>query len=143
MVENGKNRAEKASKKAVFAWTVIKENVANAIAKGDRSIKQILAEFKVTDKVYYTWKKHPEFQRKIDEILQDIDIAQKSERIKIAKKEIKRVLARLELNEDRPTSKDLVALLRFIGDEVGDLQEHKTIKIIWDEEREENGTANN
>ena len=129
--------SENSSKKAKFVIDEVKLKLAEAVAKGDRPLSEVLTEFGVTERTFYRWKKHPEFQRKIDEIIQDIDIAQKSERIKIAKKEIKRVLKRLDLNEDHPTSRDLVALLRFVGDEVGDLQEHKTIRIIWDESEKE------
>lgn len=118
--------SEKVSKKAVFVWDEVKQKVAEAIAKGDRSVKDILTEFKITDRVYYTWKKHPEFQRKIDEILQDIDIAQKSERIKIAKKVIRQ---KLENDAKDLSKKDLLDWLKYVGEEIGDFSEHKEINI--------------
>lgn len=96
--------------------------VATAVAKGDRALSDILTEFKVNERTFYRWKKHPEYQLKIDEIIADIDIAQKAERIKIAKKEIKRVIKKLESNEDKPTSRDLVALLKYVGEELGDYE---------------------
>lgn len=121
--------SENSRKKTVFVWDEVKLKIAEAVAKGDRPLKDILTEFKINERMFYRWKKYPDFQRKIDEIIQDIDISQKSERIKIAKKEIKRVLARLELNEDKPGSKDLVALLRFVGEEVGDYEPIQRIKV--------------
>jgi len=132
---------ENSQKKAEFVWDDVKLKAAEGIARGDN--RQSLAiSLGTSDRTVRRWAEHQEFQRKVDEIVQDIDIAQKSERIKIAKKEIKRVLKRLELNEDRPGSRDLVALLRFVGDEVGDLQEHKVLKIIWDEKDDDKGTGN-
>jgi hypothetical protein len=114
--------AQKGRKKAVFVIDEVKLNVATAVAKGDRALSDILSEYKIPERTFYRWKKEPAFQLKISEIIADIDISMKSERIKIAKKELKRVLARLDLNEDKPMSRDVVALLRFIGDEVGDLE---------------------
>ena len=121
--------AQRGRKKAVFVIDEVKLKVATAIAKGDRALSDILTEYKIPERTFYRWKKEPEFQLKIDEIIADIDISMKSERIKIAKKELKRVLARLELDEDKPKSSDVVALLRFIGDEVGDLSEHKDVNL--------------
>ena len=117
-------------KKKVFVWDERKRKVAEAIAKGDRSAKEILTEFHITEPMFYRWKKYPEFQQGIDEFAKDIDITLKKNRLKIIKQEIKRVLARLELDEDHPTSRDLVALLKLAGEEVGDYEEHKSLKII-------------
>jgi len=118
-----------ARKARVFEWDELKLRVAEACAKGDRNVKEILAEFKITEAMFYRWKNRPEFQAKIDEITQDIDITLKKNRLKIIKQEIKRVMTRLELNEDHPSSRDLVALMRLAGDEIGDLQEHKDINV--------------
>jgi hypothetical protein len=53
----------------------------------------------------------------------------KSERIKIAKAEIKRLLARLEYQEDKPCSRDLITALKYVGEEMGDYTEHKEVNI--------------
>lgn len=133
--------SENVTKKTGFVWDEKKIKVAGAMAKGDRTQNQIATEFGITPRTIQRWAEHPEFQRQIDEIIQDIDIAQKSERIKIAKKEIKRILKKLELNEDRPTSRDLVALLKYVGEEIGDYTESKTIKLIWaDEDKKDDRT---
>lgn len=133
--------SKEVAKKTDFVWDEKKLNVAEAIAKGDRTQNQIATEFGITARTIQRWAEYPEFQRKIDEIIQDIDIAQKSERIKIAKKEIRRVLKKLDLNEDHPTSRDLVALLKYVGEEIGDYTENKTLKIIWEGEKKEDGTG--
>jgi|GEM_PF-5881179 len=128
---------------AKFVMDELKLKLAEAVAKGDRPLSEVLTKLDITERTFYRWKLHPEFQRKIDEIIADIDIAQKSERIKIAKKEIKRILKRLELNEDKPGSRDLVSLLKYVGEEIGDYTEAgKTIKIIWDDpEKEEHNDS--
>ncbi len=120
--------SEKVRKKAVFVWDEQKLNVAEAIAKGNGSVKEILTSCGITERIYYKWKKHPEFQLRINEIIADIDISLKAERIKIAKAEIKRVVARLKENEDKPGSRDLVALLKFVGEEVGDYEPVQKVK---------------
>lgn len=128
------------SKRSQFVWDETKLKAAEAVAKGDCTQNQIVTELGVSRRTLIRWAEHPEFQTKVNEIIADIDIAQKAERIKIAKKEIKRVIMRLDLNEDKPTSRDLVALLKFVAEEVGDYSEHKTIKFIWDDTDE--GTNN-
>jgi hypothetical protein len=117
---------ETARKQKGFEWDERKQKAAEAIAKGDRSVKEILAEFKITEAMFYRWKKHPEFQRKIDEIIQDIDIAQKSERIRIAKKVIRQ---KMEQDAHNLSKKDLLDWLKYVGEEMGDYSEHKDINI--------------
>jgi len=114
------------SKKAVFVWDEVKQKIAEAVAKGDRPLKDILTEFKINERMFYRWKKHPDFQRKIDEIIQDIDIAQKSERIKIAKRVIRQ---KLEQDAGNLSKKDLLDWLKYVGEELGDYSEHKDINI--------------
>jgi hypothetical protein len=126
--------SQKVPKVSVFVWDATKEKAADAIAKGDRSLESIGTELGTCRKTLCRWMKHPDFAAKVDEITQDVDITLKKNRLKIIKKEIKRVLDRLDLNEDRPSSRDLVALMKLAGDEIGDLSEHKVIKIIWDDD---------
>lgn len=114
--------------KKAFQWDEIKEKAAEAVAKGELSQERISSDLGIGVSTLKRWMKENIFQRKIDEIIQDIDVAQKSERIKIAKKEIKRIVKRLELNEDKPGSRDLVALLKYVGEETGDYEPTQKVK---------------
>lgn len=116
--------AESSRKKAGFVWDEVKLKLAEAVAKGDRSLNEVLTEFKIPERTFYRWKKHPEFQQKIDEIIADIDIAQKAERIKIAKKVIRQ---KLEQDKDKLSSKDLLDWLKYVGEEVGDYEPKQKI----------------
>lgn len=125
--------AENGRKKTKFVWDDVKLKVAEAIAKGDRSLNEILTECGVSERTVYRWKKHPEFQRKVDEIIQDIDIAQKAERIKIAKKVIKQ---KLEHDKNKLSNKDILDWLKYVGEEVGDYEPKQHIKITGEQEHE-------
>jgi transposase len=67
MKDSAKIMKENASKMRVFVWDTQKKSVAEAIAKGDHSVKEILAEFKITEAMFYRWKNKPEFRAKMDE----------------------------------------------------------------------------
>lgn len=120
--------SEISRKKTGFDWDEVRLKAAELIAKGENR-ESIAKSLGIADRTIRRWGEHPEFRRKIDEIIQDIDIAQKAERIKIAKKEIQRVRKRLELDEDHPTSRDLVALLRYVGEEIGDFEPKRKLEI--------------
>ena len=90
--------SQKAPKMPKFVWDATKEKAADAIAKGDRSLESIGTELKTCRKTLQRWQKNPEFAQKVAEITQDVDITLKKNRLKIIKKEIKRVMDRLELN---------------------------------------------
>lgn len=117
MAKNGK-------KKAQFVWNETKLKAAAALAKGDKTDEGILPDLGVSKRTLSRWKKHPDFQRKVDEIIADIDIAMKSERIQIAKKVIKQKLQ----NESDLSSKDLLDWLKYVGEEVGDYEPTQKIK---------------
>jgi hypothetical protein len=108
---------KKGKKKARFVLDEVKLKAATALARGDKTDDQILPDLGISKRTLSRWKEHPDFQLKIAEIIADIDITMKAERIKIVKKEITRVLKKLELNEDKSTSRDLVALLKFVAEE--------------------------
>lgn len=119
--------SEKDRKKTDFVWDETRHKAAEGIARGEN--RQLLAKsLNTTDRTLRRWVEHPEFQRKIDEIIQDIDITLKKNRLKIIKQEIKRVIARLGLNQDNPTSRDLVALIKLAGEELGDYEPIQRIK---------------
>lgn len=86
---------------------------------------------KISDRTLRRWAEHPEFQKKVDEIIADIDIAQKAEHIKIAKKVIQAKMK--DVDPEKWTKKDLLEWLQYIGEEVGDKPPHKLeigVKII-------------
>ena len=114
--------AKPGRKKAKFVITDVMIRVATAVAQGDRSLSDILTENKIAERTFYRWKNHPEYQLKLNEILADIDITRKGERIKIAKTEIRRILKHLERGEDKPASRDLIAALKYVGEELGDYE---------------------
>jgi len=115
--------------KRTFEWDEVRLKIANAIAEGDIPQEQIMSQSGIPRATFYRLIKLPEFQAKVKEITDDIDITLKKNRLKIIKAEIKRVNARLKRNEDKPTSRDLVALVKLAGEEVGDFQEHKDVTI--------------
>lgn len=118
--------SENRRKKTEFVWDDVKLKAAEGMARGDN--RQSLAEtLNTTDRTLRRWAEHPDFQRKIDEIIQDIDIAQKSERIKIAKKVI-----RAKMKDEDPenwTKKDLLEWLKYVGEETGDYEPAKKLNI--------------
>lgn len=120
--------SQKVSKKSPFVWDETKTRVAEAIAKGDRPQFQIATDFNINRKTIQRWQESPDFQLKISEIIADIDISMKSERIKIAKAEVKRLMSRLKDNEDKPGSRDLITALKYIGEETGTYAEQINIK---------------
>jgi hypothetical protein len=112
-------------KKTKFVWDETKLKAAELIAKGENR-QGIAKQLSISDRTLRRWAGHPDFQQKIDEIIAEIDIAQKGERIKIAKKVI-----RQKLNQKNLSDKDLLDWLKYVGEEIGDYSEVTTLKIIW------------
>ncbi len=109
---------------AKFVWDETKRKAAELQARGELQ-QSIAKELNVSDRTLRRWAEHPDFQRKVDEIISDIDIAQKAERIKIAKKVIRQ---KIEQDKDRLSNKDLLDWLKYIGEETGDYEPAQKIK---------------
>lgn len=114
------------TKMTKFVWTEAKLKAAGAIARGEQRLEEIATSLGISRRTIERWQKHPDFQSKIDEIIQDIDLAQKGERIKIAKKVI-----RQKLGQENLSDKDLLDWLRYVGEEIGDYSESTVLKILW------------
>jgi len=115
--------------KKPFEWDDSKLKAAYALAEATLSQEEISSQFGVSLSTLKRWMKVPEFQAKVKEKTDDLDITLKKNRLKIITKEIKRVEARLNLNEDKTSSRDLVALLKFAAEEHGEHIERTDVNL--------------
>lgn len=111
--------SKKGQKMSVFVWNETKLKAAEGIAR-DENKDGLCARLGFARRTLTRWQQHPDFQLKISGIILEIDITQKSERIKIAKAVIEKKLKDAEDAESDPSSKDLLEWMKYVGSEVGD-----------------------
>ena len=111
-----------------FVWNETRLLAAQAIARGEKR-QQAANKLGVSPRTVERWQKHPDFQLKISSMVLEIDITQKSERIKIAKGVIEDILKAANDNNELPTGKDLIEWLKYVGTEMGDYAPSKKITL--------------
>lgn len=130
-----------------FQWTAKKERLALLIAEGRITHAEQACELGVAESTVYNWQKHPEFRRRVDELVRELGLAQKTERIKHYKRVVEagfqEILRRLEgeaIHEEQLATllretREYVQLLR---EELGDTNTPALdISILLSERRNE------
>lgn len=131
--------SKKGQKMSAFVWNETKLKAAEGIAR-DENKDGLCARLGFARRTLTRWQQHPDFQLKISAIILEIDITQKSERIKIAKAVIEKKLKDAKDADSDPSSKDLLEWMKYVGSEVGDytpsldITNRHTLDIASDDE---------
>lgn len=98
---------------SAFRWTEKAENVAIALANGDTQ-KDAAEKNGVTDRTVRRWLEEPEFSEEVDRLTFLTGIANKAERLRLAKRVINQIGAH--------TEKDLLDWLKYAQGETDGIQ---------------------
>ena len=118
-------------KMSKFVWNETKLLACEAIARNENR-EQIAVRLGIADRTVRRWQEHPDFQLKISKIILEIDITQKSERIKIAKAVIEKKIKAAKDSDEDVSDKDLLEWLKYVGTEMGDYSPSKKITLDGD-----------
>jgi uncharacterized protein YerC len=96
---------------AEFEWTKKKQNVAIFLADGF-PVVEVSEKTGVSERTIYRWKNDIEFQSEVDRLSLMVGIANKGERLRLAKK----IIRGLE-KKQHPTQKDLLEWVKYAQSE--------------------------
>jgi hypothetical protein len=96
---------------AVFKWNKKKSEVAILLADG-YTITEISQKTGVPERTIYNWKKDIDFQTEVDRLSLMVGIANKGERLRLAKKIIRELIGK-----QHPTQKDLLEWVKYAQSE--------------------------
>lgn len=94
-----------------FVWTPKRSDAAELLAQG-YTINETAERVGVSEKTIDRWKRDIEFISEVDRLSLMIDIASRSERLKIAKRVVRGLLA-----QRKPTERDLLDWLKYAQSE--------------------------
>lgn len=98
-----------------FQWTRSRVKAAELLAEGQTN-KQVADEIKVTERTIYNWKQETVFAQEVDRLTLTRDVANRAERIRIARRMLLKKAASGAI-EDLESTKDPIDILRFIQSE--------------------------
>lgn len=96
---------------AGFEWNRKRSDAALALSFG-KTNREVAEEVKVNERSIYRWLNEPEFAAEVDRLTLMTGIAGKAERLRIAKRMIKDMIAK-----DKPTEKDLLDWIKYAQSE--------------------------
>jgi hypothetical protein len=96
---------------SVFKWNKKKSEVAVLLADGF-TVADTAIKTGVVDRTIYRWKNNIEFQSEVDRLSLMVGIANKGERLRLAKSIIRELISK-----SRPTQKDLLEWVKYAQSE--------------------------
>ena len=98
---------------SLFVWDDLADTAAEMLANG-YTIKETAATIGVSSRTIDNWKKHPDFQKELDNLSVMVGAASKAERMRIAKRIIRKLDPPDSKRRRAPTNKDLLDWLKYV-----------------------------
>ncbi len=109
--------------KSPFEWTPQRSQAAVLLAQGF-TINETAKEIGVNEKTIDRWKEDIEFSVEVDRLTLMLDVAGRAERLRIAKRQVRRLL-----RKKNPSRKDLLDWLKYAQSETDGIKLNLTAEL--------------